>query len=164
MDTCSRCSAEMARTDAVGLNPVTTNLCPRCVDYFELQEVTDICQYLEHLPAPILVVDGDNVVRGANTQACKAVSKDLPHILNLRGGDVFECAYARLPGGCGRTVHCSGCTVRKAILDTLSTGTPLSGISVEVLQNVKGKDRKVTFQISTQRLSNCVLLRIDGGL
>ncbi|MCX5771269.1 MAG: hypothetical protein NTZ09_13520 [Candidatus Hydrogenedentes bacterium] len=164
MQKCSRCEKQVPAPGAMNLKPVTTDLCPRCVDYFELREVADICQYIENLPAPILVVDGDGMVRGANTQACKAVSKDLPHIVNLRGGDVFECAHARLPGGCGRTVHCSGCTVRRAVLDTLSTGNPLSGISVEVLQNVKGKDRRVTFQISTQRLANCVLLQIDGGL
>ena len=164
MPRCSRCETQIAGIDAVTLNPVTATLCPRCIDYFELQEVADICQYLENLPAPILVVDGGNVVRGANTLACKTVSKDLPHILNLRGGDVFECANAHLPGGCGRTVHCSGCTVRKAILDTLSTGKALSGVSVEVLQNVGGKDRRVPFKISTQRLSNCVLLQINEGL
>jgi hypothetical protein len=164
MPNCSRCETQMAGPDVVTLNPVTANLCPRCVDYFELREVADICQYLENLPAPILVMDGDGVIRGANSLACKTVSKDLPHILNRRGGDVFECAYARLPGGCGGTVHCSGCTIRKAILDTLSTGQPLSGISVEVLQVVEGKDRKVKLRISTQRMANCVLLQIDGGL
>lgn len=164
MPICSRCETRMAGPNVVSLNPVTANLCPRCLEYFELREVTDICQYLENLPAPILVVNGDNAIRGANTLACKAVSKDLPHILNRRGGDVFECAYARLPEGCGRTIHCSGCTIRKAILDTLSTGQPLSRISVEVLQNVEGKDRRVKLEISTQRLANCVLLQIDGGL
>ena len=164
MPRCSRCKIQIAGMDAVTLKPVTATLCPRCLDYFELQEVTDICQYLENLPAPILVVDGDNVVRGANTLACKTISKDFPSIHNLRGGDVFECAHARLPEGCGRTIHCSGCTIRKAILDTLSTGNAFSKISVDVLQNTAGKDRKVTFQISTQRMANCVLLQIEGGL
>jgi hypothetical protein len=163
MPRCSRCETDLADTVPVIPKPVTPDLCPRCLDYFELREVVDICQYIENLPAPILVVDGENAIRGANTEACKAVCRDLPHILRLRGGDVFECAHARLPGGCGRTVHCSGCTIRRAILDTLSTGTALSKVSVDVLQNTGGSDRKVNFQISTQRMANCVLLQIEGG-
>jgi len=162
MSTCSRCHSVMPAVAAE--MPVTPDLCPQCVDYLELREVADVCDYLENLPAPILVLDGDNAVRGANSEARKAVSLDLPEITKLRGGDVFECAHAQLPGGCGRTVHCSGCTIRKAIIETLRSGEPKSKISVEVVQRKDGQDRRVPFQISTQRLANCVLLQIEEGL
>lgn len=164
MPRCARCEKQIPGLSGINLKPVTTNLCPQCLQYFELREVADICQYIENLPAPILVIDGNNMIKGANTQACKAVSIDLPHILNLRGGDVFECAYAHLPEGCGKTVHCSGCQIRRAVLNTLATGKPSLGVSVELVQRVDGKDRKVTIEISTQRVANCVLLRVDGGL
>lgn len=162
MTTCSRCNSELPERSAS--LPVTPSLCPRCLDYFQLREVADICDYIENLPAPILVVDGENAVRGANSKARKAVSKDLPEIVKLRGGDVVECANAQLPGGCGRTVHCSGCTLRRAILDTLASGNPHSRVTFEVVQRKDGQDRRVPFEISTQRLANCVLLQIDEGL
>ncbi len=164
MQKCSICDTKMARPKGVKINSVTPNVCPACLASFELRSVADVCIFLENLPAPILVVDADNAIKGANTLACKAISKDLPHILRLRGGDVFECAHALLPGGCGKTTHCSGCTIRRAILETLATGQSLSKIPVEVLQRVDGKDKRVPLTISTQRMTNCVLLQIDGGL
>lgn len=165
MPTCARCKTELTSPGGNTLTPVTSaGICPRCVEQIEVTQVMDICQYLENLPAPILVVDGDAVVRGANTKACKAVSKDLPQILNMRGGDVFECIHAKSPEGCGRTMHCSGCTVRRAVVDTLSTGVAMSGIHVEVMQRINNEDRPVMLTISTQRLANCVLFQIESGL
>ena len=39
--------------------------------------------------------------------------------LGLPGGKVFECAYARLPEGCGKTVHCVTCAIRNTVTSTI---------------------------------------------
>ena len=162
MGVCPMCNENMPPRGVI--NPVIKDLCQQCTGTVEVRMVADICEYLEILPAPILVVDKQNVVRGANSEARRTVSQNLEAIANRRGGDVFECVYAALPEGCGRTVHCSGCTLRRAILDTLSTGKSMCDAPVEVIQRVDGRDCPVQFTISTQRLANCVLLKIEEGL
>lgn len=162
MGVCLMCNSNMP--EPVAINPVIKDVCEECTGSVEVRMVTDICEYLEILPAPILVVDGQHLVRGANSEARRTVSGDFAPIAKLRGGDVFECVHARLPEGCGRTVHCSGCTIRRAIQDTLSTGKPMCDTPVDVVQRVEGQDRRVEFRVSTQRLANCVLLKLEGGL
>ena len=40
----------------------------------------------------------------------------------LLGGEFMECKWARLPEGCGQTVHCAACAIRRTVMDTMATG------------------------------------------
>jgi hypothetical protein len=74
---------------------------------------------------------------------------------------VLECAYARLPGGCGNTEHCKACTIRRTITTTHATGD--GKVNVPAYQDIvtPGGIREVRFLISTEKVGNFVLLRID---
>ena len=60
-----------------------------------------------------IVVDGDGRIQSANKLGRETVSKDMDHITGYLGGEVFQCHYATLPGGCGQTLHCKSCVIRK---------------------------------------------------
>jgi hypothetical protein len=96
-----------------------------------------------------------------NEEALRFTGADPDEIGGKLLGDVFECANATLPGGCGRTVHCSGCAIRKAVEQTWETGTP----QVRVPATLQARDATalpvVALEISTEKVGEQVLLRID---
>ncbi len=79
------------------------------------------------------------------------------------GGDVFSCAYASLPGGCGQTIHCKSCTIRITVTDTAETGKQHERVEAyQELHHITG-DRIIRFLISTEKVGDVVLLRIDDA-
>jgi hypothetical protein len=89
------------------------------------------------------------------------LGKNLSRIEGYRGGDVFECAYARLPEGCGKTVHCSGCTIRNTVIKTFATGINYIRTPAFLFKNSNRKVKKYDLYISTEKVGDIVLLRID---
>ena len=45
-------------------------------------------------------------------------------------GEVFDCWNADQPGGCGCTVKCSACMVRRTVLDTYDSGAGRARVPV----------------------------------
>ena len=78
-----------------------------------------------------------------------------------KGGEVFECAYAGLPGGCGRTVHCDGCTIRINVMDTHRTGQSRLRVPAYLFRGKPDDSEKTDYFISTEKVGKVVLLRID---
>jgi hypothetical protein len=74
---------------------------------------------------------------------------------------VLECAHAREPGGCGETVHCLACTIRRNVVETHRTGVP--GTRVPAHLNVARGDgvESTRFVVSTRKVQQLLLLRID---
>jgi hypothetical protein len=81
--------------------------------------------------------------------------------VGFRGGDVFECAYASLPGGCGETIHCEACTIRNTVMDTFKTGKSHLKTPAYLLQGIPDNYHEIQFEISTEKVKDVVLLRID---
>jgi hypothetical protein len=90
------------------------------------------------------------------------LGKDLSSIVDNLGGDVFECAYGLLPGGCGRTYHCSGCVIRRTVMDTHDTGQPSYRIPATLRQNTAEHPQEIKLLISTEKFSDYVILKIYG--
>ena len=74
---------------------------------------------------------------------------------------MFECAYARLPEGCGGTVHCSGCAIRRSVYETYETGESRNNIPATLRCDLNNPSHDVIMHISTEKMGNVVLLRID---
>jgi hypothetical protein len=77
------------------------------------------------------------------------------------GGDVFECEYARHPDGCGRTIHCSGCAIRRSVTTTFQTGQALHHVPAQLKQYPQ-ENRQVEMLISTEKVGDTVWLRIEA--
>lgn len=109
----------------------------------------------------MLLVDGEGAVLTANRAARDLLNKSLPEIEGHRSGDVMECARARLPGGCGRTGHCTACAIRIAVGETFATGVSREGICAVEGTGTFGAGGLSRVRISTERVGETVLLRID---
>ena len=112
----------------------------------------------EHL---IVLVNREGIVVSVNNQAKTMLCKDLAEIKGYKGGEVFECAYARLPEGCGNTTHCSGCTIRRTVMETYGTGKSFLRVPATLNQNSPEDPKETNLLISTERIAELVLLRID---
>jgi len=160
---CARCGADM---DVDHNGPaselvVSQGLCGECARHLAAQGGVPLVEYLDGLGVPVAVVDRDGVVKAANRQLCDLVRQDLSSVRGKRGGDVFECAYAGLPGGCGQTIHCSACAIRRAVTETMDSGISRERVPASLQQGDPGRPRQAELLISTQRVGSHVLLRID---
>jgi nitrogen fixation/metabolism regulation signal transduction histidine kinase len=110
---------------------------------------------------PVLVVDSGDRIESANRKAREMLEKELAEIKGSSRGVVFECAYARLPEGCGKTDHCSGCAIRRTIAHTFESGKSSLRVPATLKCELpkEGEDRR--FLISTEKAGDVVLLRID---
>lgn len=137
---------------------VTHGICASCLRNAQAQAGIGLGAYLDTLEVPILVMDAAGVVRFANRPACALLGKESDRIEGVLGGDVFECENARRPGGCGRTVHCSGCAIRQCVLETLATSISHVAVPATISPDC---GEEIGMTISTERFGDFVLLRID---
>jgi PAS domain-containing protein len=118
-------------------------------------------EFLETLVEPVILVDGDVRFVAANTAAQRFVGKDPAMIYDRLGGEVLECVYADLPEGCGSTIHCEACEIRNSVTATLTTGENVQ--RAPAYQDLKTPEgvRRVRLLVSTEKVGDAVLLRID---
>jgi len=160
---CAWCKIEMGTkpVEAPFEQTVTHGICPSCLEtHFQLRQST-LIDVLDGLDAPVIIVDSTVCVRCANKQAQVLLNKVLPDIEGVVAGDVLECAYAKLSGGCGNTTHCDGCMIRKTVMDTYQTGESHLKIAAHLLQGTADNNQEVTLLLSTEKVNDVVLLRVD---
>jgi len=160
---CAWCGTRLDFPDEdEGLRHVVSHgVCQRCAFRLGAQLGMPLSEYLDGLEAPIVLVGGGGDVRGANARARALLGKELPQIVGRLGGEVFECRHATLPEGCGRTVHCSGCAIRRTVTDTYATGRAHLSEPASLDQGTPEEPTHAELRISTERVSDVVLLRID---
>ena len=160
--TCSACGADLGNkpSEVFDDDAVSHGLCESCAHHFLAQVGMPLEEYLEGLDAPVVTVSPEGAIGTANTEACELLGKSLVQIQGFQGGDVFECKYARLPEGCGNTVHCSGCTFRITVMDTVETGK--SHRRVPAYLNQYSVDGTCRFEllITTEKGGGVVFLKV----
>ena len=146
---------------AAARRAITGSVCEECFHHLQARSGMPLIDFLDGLGVPVLMVDDDGVVELANKPLLALVGKDSSQVRRQRGGDVFECAYARLPEGCGRTVHCSGCAIRRAVTETFITGKSLHKVQAYLNRDTTTELLQLGLLISTEKAWGMVLLRID---
>jgi len=107
------------------------------------------------------LVNGNVEVSFLNRKAQELVGKDVEHAQGKLGGDVFECVNARLPGGCGGTIHCSGCAIRNSVSATYETGESRIRVPAPLRKGDPDHPTTVDLIITTMKRNDAVLLRLD---
>jgi hypothetical protein len=160
---CAWCKKELGRLDSQTSFEIriTHGICEKCRDNLLFQMGVELGVFLDSLKLPVVVVNREGTIVTGNDQARTLLRKGLPEIEGYKGGEVFECAYALLPEGCGNTMHCSGCTIRRAVMETYGTGKSLLKVPATLYRNTREDPEKTKLLISTERLADLVLLRID---
>jgi hypothetical protein len=151
---CAWCQAVL--TDGSG--PVTHGICSSCAEEQVRRGGVDLAWFLESLPLPVAVVDAAGTVLSANS----ALRGRLPHPESAQAGvpcgDFFGCRHSSLPRGCGNTMYCPECSLRRLIVRTHQTGQASERVPV-VLHGRSGGD--IELVVSAQKSGDAVLLRID---
>lgn len=163
---CAWCGKDMGTVPSEGQseNLITHGICIGCADKVYLEMEKDLRSFLDGLAAPVVVVNETGSVETANKRAQMFLGKDLSGLEGYKGGDVFECAYAKLPEGCGNTIHCSGCTIRRTIMDTFQSGKGHLRTPAVLNRATPADPEKIDFLISTEKVGGVVLLRIDDAV
>ena len=117
--------------------------------------------YLDGLSVPVLVVDSAFTASIANREAQKIIGKPLEEITRRMGGEVFNCVHAQTPEGCGRTIHCSACVIRKSVTLIYQTGEPQVMIPATLKQGDPDSPTAVSLIITTVKRGDFVLLLIN---
>ena len=160
---CAWCNKELGTIDshADSGNVITHGICESCKNNALFQLGVDLRVFLNSLEQPVVMVNQNAAVISVNDEASKLLHKELKDIEGYQGGDVFECAYARLPEGCGNTIHCSGCTIRRTVMKTFETGKSFYRVPATLNRENPENPQKFILLISTEKLNDMVLLRID---
>ena len=160
---CAWCGKEMDAEEAAGgaAPPITHGICDPCSDALWGNVGTPIERFLESLGIPTLLVTGDVVVEGANLLAREMVGPTQDSLAGKFGGEVFDCVNATLPGGCGQTVHCSACTLRRTVTETHTTGESQLRVPATLKIHPEGLTQEIVFYVTTEKVGDRVLIQIE---
>jgi len=157
---CSMCHGELLESP-VAMRAITGDICGECLERIGKQGGMGLVDLLDRLDAPVLLVGEDGKARQANKHMRAMLGKEPSEIDGRLGGEVFECVHAREPGGCGRAIHCSGCAIRRSVMDTFTTGRSLHKVPAYLHRDMITEYIEIDLLISTEKAFNAVLLRID---
>jgi hypothetical protein len=160
---CASCGADIGETPSgnLGEGAVSHGLCEGCAWHFTAQMGMSLSRYLEGIGVPVVAVTPEGTIGIANSLACSILGKSAAEMQGYEPGKVFECEHSMLPEGCGHTVHCSGCEIRRSVTDTLLTGVPHRKVSAYLKQTTDPGFRCLELVISTERELGVVLLMIE---
>jgi PAS domain-containing protein len=156
------CDITLAGGLPAGDGKVSHGICLPCANRMIIQTPFDLRTFLDDVAVPVVLVDGEGVVRIANDKVLTMTGKGAEQVEGFSGGDVFQCIYARLPEGCGNTIHCSGCVIRRTVMETHVTGQTMCRVPATLMQQSGDGQQEIRFRISTEKMGDCVILRIDS--
>lgn len=159
---CAWCGKELDSTEGDKEETIISHgICDDCKSNILFQDGVKINEFLSDLKDPVIVIGADNQIFAANKKAGIVLNKNVKDLKGLYAGDVIECENARLPEGCGKTVHCLGCALRQSITYTNDTGNSLQRIPATFSLYDADKKESAKFLVSTEKVGDIVLLRID---
>jgi hypothetical protein len=156
---CSKCGSIIL--DDASDRIITHGICDECAGLLLWPHRPALMDFLDTLEVPVVVIDATAHICNANSAARAMLHKELAEIAGLPGGNVFECAFASLPEGCGNTLHCDGCTIRRTVLDTMQTGRSHLKIPAGLFLGAVENRHEIQLLISTEKADDVVMLRID---
>jgi hypothetical protein len=147
--------------DTLFSGEILRSLCNDCANLFMAQHGMPLEHFINGFTVPVIVMAQNGSVGMANGRAHTLLGKAHGQIAGRQGGDVFECEHAAEPEGCGKTVHCSGCTIRRAVMDTMQTGEPHVRVPASLKVGKADDAQPLAMQISTQKILGFVLLKVE---
>ncbi len=156
---CSYCRKEMDERPPFRNKIVTHSICPECFDYYKDQvDGLPYDVYLDKFDVPVLIVDKDARVLTLNKQAADMTGKSQSELVGLLAGEAMECVYARMSGGCGKTVHCLECSIRNALEAAMENGEPQKRVPAFCTQG----ESEIKMLISTEKIGGLVRIVIEN--
>jgi hypothetical protein len=134
---CCYCRKTIREDDGTGPpGAVSHGICPPCAEHFErLWDGMTLSEYLDTLEHPALVVNPQGRVLAASRQVAGRFGHERHEVPGLLQGEAVACERSRLPGGCGKTVHCRECTIRRSVETVAETGTPVERVPAYLVRD-----------------------------
>jgi PAS domain-containing protein len=162
---CAWCGSAIERSgyERAPDSSISHGMCPTCSQVLDSQESgVRLQRHIDGIPIPILLVDAHNTTVAMNAKACEILGRTPESSAGAQFGLVFDCVHYRLPEGCGRTVHCSGCVIRKSVAATFDTGEPQVLVPATLSIDHPDQLSNARLTITTVRKDGVVLLRIEN--
>ncbi|MBD3344584.1 MAG: hypothetical protein GF401_05940 [Chitinivibrionales bacterium] len=161
---CAWCHNPLLQTKKNDDESVSHGMCKDCFSWIKRNDTgRALGEFIDDLPVPVIMVNSDCTVDGANACAQALTGKSYESIHSKRAGEVMECRNARLPGGCGNTIHCRACTIRNTVMGSWQDGEAREMVPAYLDTITCGGEKRIRYLISTVRLGDKVLLRIDDA-
>jgi len=159
---CAWCGASIVCADKTepSCAEISHGICAPCAENLSFVEGVSLQLFIDSLPAPVLVVDADCTTEAMNRSACEQLALGSESVRHELLGSVFTCVNSRMPGGCGRTICCSGCTIRRAVTHTFATGEPQVSPATLVVGD-SNQPAEIALNITTIKTESAVLLRLE---
>jgi PAS domain-containing protein len=123
---CAYCRKVVREDPGSPAADVSHGMCAECEEHFgRLWDGMSVSEYLDTLPRPIVVLDGSGRIVAANEKVSALSGCGKEDLAGALPGRAFACVRSRLPEGCGKTVHCRECTIRRALAQVQETGDPV---------------------------------------
>ena len=161
---CAWCKKELNPREDMGTeSEITHGICSGCASKFSGDVPESVKAILDMIDEPVLLINSLGMVKSANENGLRFLGKNLDAVENHLTGDALECSYAEMPEGCGKTEHCRTCTIRNVLMETLAHGRCYK--KVPAFQTIKTAigEKIVRFFISTEKVGDQILLRIDDA-
>ena len=162
---CMYCNRFLGEIDSHGQETIKIShgICTDCLPIFRAEDGQPFGDFLDSLPGPVFVVDSDGHILGANAAGRKTVPEDFEKMRGRFCGEVFSCSNAEMPGGCGQTVHCKTCTIRRCVTETFETGMPHFQVPAYMDLGDRVNIKTVRYLITTEKVEDYVLLLIEDA-
>ncbi len=155
---CAYCRKTISDDRRGGSCDVSHGMCASCADHFErLWQGMPLSEYLETIDKPVVMMNGDGAIVAVNQKVATLFGREKADMRGLLGGEAFACVHSLLPEGCGKTIHCRECTVRRAVESVARTGKPLERIP----SYLDTKDGRVALRISVKAKDGLVRVVVD---
>lgn len=158
---CAWCRSVM-RTDAEACDSVSHGICAECAYTFVHGTGVGLRRLIQDCGVPVLLVDGDATLRGASSTTAAALGKPLAGLERQRIGVVIGCERSASKEGCGRSLHCGGCSLRAAVSSTHRDGLPRHGVVSEHPLSGTAGQQTLHLRFSTTKLGDTVLLALES--
>ena len=160
---CAWCDTHLGATSVEASPPGRNShgICADCSSSLLDETGTPLEEFLRGLGVPVLLVSDNVEVLHANQAALGVLGKSADAVTGRLGGEVFECANADLPGGCGRTIHCSACVLRHTVETTYQEGTPQVRVPASLQARAGDGPGSIDLLITTARVGGHVLLKVE---
>ena len=156
---CSYCRKKIGEKEPINDDSVSHGMCQECYDYYKEQvNGLPLDKFLDRFEVPLFVVDKNVRIVAANKMFENMTGRSFRDAFGLLGGEVMECAYARLPEGCGATVHCLACSIRNTVMAAMESGEPQMQVPVKL----RRESKEIGMVISAEKIGSFVRIIIEN--
>ena len=136
-------------------------MCSTCAAALAREERgVSLQEHLDSILLPVLLVDESNSVAAMNTTA-RALFGNVFDKESQFLGRVFDCLHSRSSEGCGRSIHCSGCAIRRSVTRTFDTGEAQMSVPATLSRSSPDQLSDVVLAVTTIKMGGLVLLRLE---